>query len=123
MTAQAGACDAHLVATHAFFLGDLNYRAPTVAPRETLSNVAAAVRASARDAAARVVSEKRGPPPAGPALWRKAVENDELLRERTAGRVFSGWAEAPLRFPPTYRIAPHVDDVAHAYASYVSPRG
>lgn len=28
---------------------------------------------------------------------------DELQRERTAGRVFDGFKEAPITFPPTYK--------------------
>lgn len=28
---------------------------------------------------------------------------DQLQRERGRGRVFTGYAEAPVDFPPTYR--------------------
>ena len=35
--------------------------------------------------------------------WMEIMEHDQLTRERTAGRVFYGFNEAPCLFPPTYR--------------------
>ncbi|RKP09518.1 Endonuclease/exonuclease/phosphatase [Thamnocephalis sphaerospora] len=32
------------------------------------------------------------------------LEKDQLLRERNAGRVFQGYDEAPIEFPPTYKF-------------------
>ena len=30
--------------------------------------------------------------------------NDQLAIERDAGRVFAGWSEGDLSFPPTYKF-------------------
>lgn len=35
--------------------------------------------------------------------WSKLEEKDQLIRELRKGRVFSGWAEGALTFPPTYK--------------------
>ncbi|KAK7249268.1 inositol polyphosphate 5-phosphatase [Aureococcus anophagefferens] len=115
---------AHLAAcTHAFFLGDLNYRSvpPSLehARRNTLGRVAEALAAEAsgdRDGAERA--------------WDRAVINDELGRERRAGRVFASFDEPPLRFAPTFRrkmgpvgvvdasAAPGADALCEAYTLF-----
>ncbi|KAK9748720.1 hypothetical protein RND81_02G075700 [Saponaria officinalis] len=35
--------------------------------------------------------------------WPKLVEKDQLVRELRKGRVFNGWCEGVLSFPPTYK--------------------
>ncbi|KAK9740798.1 hypothetical protein RND81_03G061100 [Saponaria officinalis] len=35
--------------------------------------------------------------------WPKLVEKDQLVRELRKGRVFDGWCEGALHFPPTYK--------------------
>lgn len=35
--------------------------------------------------------------------WGQLLENDQLRREMAAQKVFSGFVEAPVGFPPTYR--------------------
>ncbi|KAL1196023.1 Type I inositol polyphosphate 5-phosphatase 1 [Cardamine amara subsp. amara] len=35
--------------------------------------------------------------------WKKLAEKDELAREMRQGRVFEGWSEGHLDFPPTYK--------------------
>ncbi|KAF6149482.1 hypothetical protein GIB67_011383 [Kingdonia uniflora] len=35
--------------------------------------------------------------------WSKLVEKDQLVRELRKGRVFDGWIEGALDFPPTYK--------------------
>ncbi|KAH8067740.1 hypothetical protein JL721_7296 [Aureococcus anophagefferens] len=99
----AATCDAHLgAATHTFFLGDLNYRAPTARPRDTLDKVARACAADADahdDPAAATDADAED----ARALWDDALADDELRRERAAGRVFAGFSEPAIDFPPTYR--------------------
>ncbi|KAH8064606.1 hypothetical protein JL722_1483 [Aureococcus anophagefferens] len=85
-----------------FFLGDLNYRAPTARPRDTLDKVARACAADADahdDPAAATDADAED----ARALWDDALADDELRRERAAGRVFAGFSEPAIDFPPTYR--------------------
>ncbi|XP_019084042.1 PREDICTED: type I inositol polyphosphate 5-phosphatase 1-like [Camelina sativa] len=35
--------------------------------------------------------------------WKKLTEKDQLTREMRQGRVFEGWSEGTLDFPPTYK--------------------
>ncbi|EOA21943.1 hypothetical protein CARUB_v10002437mg, partial [Capsella rubella] len=35
--------------------------------------------------------------------WKKLAEKDQLTREMRQGRVFEGWSEGALDFPPTYK--------------------
>ncbi|XP_010438073.1 PREDICTED: type I inositol polyphosphate 5-phosphatase 1-like isoform X2 [Camelina sativa] len=35
--------------------------------------------------------------------WKKLAEKDQLTREMRQGRVFEGWSEGTLDFPPTYK--------------------
>jgi len=39
------------------------------------------------------------------------LANDQLAIEKAAGRVFSGWSEADLKFPPTYKLNRGTADV------------
>jgi hypothetical protein len=77
--------------THAFLLGDLNFRlAPPL--------------------------ELKGKEALGPALercaaegdWSSLVAYDQLLKVRSEGRAAGGWEEAPLGgFAPTYKLRPN----------------
>ncbi|KAH8070868.1 hypothetical protein JL721_4783 [Aureococcus anophagefferens] len=119
---------AHLAAcTHAFFLGDLNYRSvpPSLehARRNTLGRVAEAL---AAEASGDVDGAERA--------WDRAVIDDELGRERRAGRVFASFDEPPLRFAPTFRrkmgpvgvvdasAAPAADALCEAYTLFRTSR-
>ncbi|KAG7552548.1 Endonuclease/exonuclease/phosphatase superfamily [Arabidopsis thaliana x Arabidopsis arenosa] len=35
--------------------------------------------------------------------WKRLAEKDQLVREMRQGRVFEGWSEGTLDFPPTYK--------------------
>ena len=39
------------------------------------------------------------------------LANDQLAIEKAAGRVFYGWSEADLKFPPTYKLNRGTADV------------
>lgn len=41
--------------------------------------------------------------------WSKLVEKDQLVRELKKGRVFDGWCEGELNFPPTYKYEMNSD--------------
>ena len=78
---------------HAVFLGDLNFRVDYGAlardPKDTPDEEewqAVAAAAARRD-------------------FAPLRERDQLLLARGAGRVFAGWGEAELRFPPTFKVA------------------
>lgn len=64
-----------------FFLGDLNYRSILTRPEliELLP-----------------LHGRQG-------NLQKALESDQLERERKSGRVFAGFKEAPIKFLPTYK--------------------
>lgn len=66
-----------------FWLGDLNYRI-------NLSY----------DQTRRLISQKE---------WPKLIENDQLAKELRKGRVFDGWSEGRLSFPPTYKYEMNSD--------------
>ncbi|KAL4572023.1 hypothetical protein LXL04_018791 [Taraxacum kok-saghyz] len=68
------------------WLGDLNYR----------------IALSCRSAKALV--EERN--------WRALLENDQLRIEQRSGRVFSGWNEGKIDFPPTYKYSNNSDRYA-----------
>nr|XP_043636407.1 type I inositol polyphosphate 5-phosphatase 4-like [Erigeron canadensis] len=70
------------------WLGDLNYR------------IALTYRS------AKALVERRN--------WRALLENDQLRIEHTNGRVFSGWNEGRICFPPTYKYSNNSD----RYAGY-----
>ncbi|PON96275.1 Deoxyribonuclease I [Trema orientale] len=59
------------------WLGDLNYRV-------NLSY----------EKARELISKKK---------WSDLIESDQLVRELRKGRVFDGWSEGTLNFPPTYK--------------------
>ncbi|KAL2894459.1 Type IV inositol polyphosphate 5-phosphatase 3 [Bienertia sinuspersici] len=42
--------------------------------------------------------------------WSKLAESDQLVRELRKGRVFDGWSEGKLSFPPTYKYEMNSDD-------------
>ncbi|XP_059660472.1 type I inositol polyphosphate 5-phosphatase 4-like [Cornus florida] len=41
--------------------------------------------------------------------WRALLENDQLQIERRGGRVFEGWNEGKIYFPPTYKYSNNSD--------------
>ncbi|CAA6662774.1 unnamed protein product [Spirodela intermedia] len=65
------------------WLGDLNYRV-------ALSHNAARSLAQARD-------------------WSSLLENDQLHKEQRFRRVFEGWKEGKISFPPTYKYSANSD--------------
>lgn len=44
--------------------------------------------------------------------WRALLENDQLHREQRDGRVFVGWNEGNIYFPPTYKYSNNSDRYA-----------
>ncbi|KAK1619884.1 hypothetical protein QYE76_025401 [Lolium multiflorum] len=44
--------------------------------------------------------------------WDTLLENDQLMIERQAGRVFKGWKEGKIYFAPTYKYKPNTDTYA-----------
>ncbi len=36
--------------------------------------------------------------------WAVLRANDQLFKEQMAGRVFSGFTEGPIDFPPTFKV-------------------
>ncbi|KAL7166912.1 hypothetical protein ACSBR2_037555 [Camellia fascicularis] len=69
-----------------FWFGDLNYR---------LNMLDAEVR--------KLVAEKQ---------WDELLNNDQLRKELRRGRVFDGWKEGSLTFPPTYKYEINSDRYA-----------
>ncbi|PAN16892.1 hypothetical protein PAHAL_3G094500 [Panicum hallii] len=51
--------------------------------------------------------------------WQALLERDQLRTEQRAGRVFSGWEEGRIRFPPTYKYLAESD----AYAMSLGASG
>eukprot|EP00048_Salpingoeca_helianthica_P015319 m.226130 g.226130 ORF g.226130 m.226130 type:complete len:600 (+) comp16882_c0_seq1:14035-15834(+) len=67
-----------------FWLGDLNYRIDM--PRSTVIKAV------------------------GRGEWAVLRTNDQLFKEQTAGRVFAGFTEGPIEFPPTFKYDLGTDD-------------
>ncbi|KAL3531318.1 hypothetical protein ACH5RR_010640 [Cinchona calisaya] len=44
--------------------------------------------------------------------WRALLENDQLRIEQRLGRVFDGWGEGKIYFPPTYKYSNNSDRYA-----------
>ncbi|CAK8571888.1 unnamed protein product [Lathyrus sativus] len=44
--------------------------------------------------------------------WKVLLENDQLHIEREQGRVFEGWSEGQIYFPPTYKYSNNSDRYA-----------
>ncbi|GMI73809.1 hypothetical protein like AT3G63240 [Hibiscus trionum] len=44
--------------------------------------------------------------------WRVLLENDQLRIEQRRGRVFEGWSEGKIYFPPTYKYSNNSDRYA-----------
>ncbi|EPS65516.1 hypothetical protein M569_09261, partial [Genlisea aurea] len=44
--------------------------------------------------------------------WDTLLQKDQLNREREAGRVFVGWKEGKIMFPPTYKYTQNSDSYA-----------
>ncbi|XP_062180848.1 type I inositol polyphosphate 5-phosphatase 8-like [Phragmites australis] len=44
--------------------------------------------------------------------WQALLEKDQLRMEQRAGRVFAGWEEGRIRFPPTYKYLAESDAYA-----------
>lgn len=80
------------ISEHEFivWLGDLNYRVDSVVSVETAMSLA---------------KESKKSPGALESLYR----HDQLRRERAEGRVFQGFEEGEIRFPPTYKFIPGTD--------------
>lgn len=97
-----------------FFLGDLNYRMKASVD-EAIQMVSTAM--STRD-------EED---------WKHLLQHDELSTAREASQIFTGWQEAPIRFPPTYRRRQGPDglckdfadpvQIKNAYSTEVEKRG
>ncbi|OEL31424.1 Type I inositol polyphosphate 5-phosphatase 8, partial [Dichanthelium oligosanthes] len=49
--------------------------------------------------------------------WAALLERDQLRMEQRAGRVFSGWEEGRIRFPPTYKYLAESDAYAMSLGS------
>ncbi|KMZ56619.1 hypothetical protein ZOSMA_93G00830 [Zostera marina] len=71
------------------FLGDLNYRLTNSTHRETVESL---------------VSDEN---------WETLLEKDQLRINHKAGRIFTGWEEGKISFPPTYKY--QLD--SHCYSS------
>ncbi|XP_057868598.2 type IV inositol polyphosphate 5-phosphatase 7 [Cryptomeria japonica] len=41
--------------------------------------------------------------------WESLLEKDQLCREKKAGRIFTGWNEGKIYFPPTYKYCRNSD--------------
>uniref|UniRef100_A0A7C9CQZ8 Inositol polyphosphate-related phosphatase domain-containing protein n=1 Tax=Opuntia streptacantha TaxID=393608 RepID=A0A7C9CQZ8_OPUST len=46
--------------------------------------------------------------------WKALLENDQLRLEQRRGRVFGGWQEGRIHFPPTYKYSKNSDTYAVA---------
>ncbi|WJX78865.1 Type IV inositol polyphosphate 5-phosphatase 7 [Trifolium repens] len=44
--------------------------------------------------------------------WRTLLKNDQLCIEKRQGRVFTGWCEGKIYFPPTYKYSNNSDSYA-----------
>lgn len=44
--------------------------------------------------------------------WKALLENDQLRMEQRPGRVFEGWSEGKIYFPPTYKYSNNSDRYA-----------
>ncbi|XP_017249960.1 type I inositol polyphosphate 5-phosphatase 8 isoform X3 [Daucus carota subsp. sativus] len=42
--------------------------------------------------------------------WQALLEKDQLKREQRAGRIFEGWEEGKINFPPTYKYLTNSDE-------------
>ncbi|KAL1819706.1 hypothetical protein ACET3Z_014575 [Daucus carota] len=50
--------------------------------------------------------------------WQALLEKDQLKLEQRAGRIFEGWEEGQISFPPTYKYLTNSDDyVGQTYIS------
>ncbi|XP_034584974.1 type I inositol polyphosphate 5-phosphatase 8 [Setaria viridis] len=49
--------------------------------------------------------------------WQALLERDQLRTEQRAGRVFAGWEEGRIRFPPTYKYLAESDAYAMSLGS------
>lgn len=75
------------------WLGDLNYRL-----------VAPAAGCGGGGRGARELVERHE--------WAALLERDQLRAEQKAGRVFAGWEEGRIAFPPTYKFVAGSDAYA-----------
>jgi hypothetical protein len=92
--------DLFAVPSYIFIAGDLNYRTSDIPP--------------VLDGSA--VQPQLGS--YGPSLYA----NDQLTREREARRTLHHLAEAPIKFPPTYKYTSHAQKLAADYAKSVALR-
>ncbi|KAI0886124.1 DNase I-like protein [Annulohypoxylon maeteangense] len=72
--------------SHLFISGDLNYRVSksSPAPNSTFPNL----------------------DPESPNHFSRFLSRDQLNAEKAAGRTLHGLSEAPIKFPPTYKLVP-----------------
>ncbi|KAI5867758.1 DNase I-like protein [Durotheca rogersii] len=99
--------------THLFVAGDLNYRISRIAPQTG--------------------SSFPNNYPGSPNYFMHFIVRDQLTAEKAAGRTLHGLSEAPVHFPPTYKLLhtplerepgdqdPDSDEVEWSYASHRWP--
>jgi hypothetical protein len=88
-----------------FWFGDLNYRL-NVADADTGAKVRALV---AKESCSGAQSELTDFPACSEAVLEAFRRHDQLSAERKGRRVFNGFSEAPVTFPPTYKFQPNTD--------------
>lgn len=81
--------------SHLFVAGDLNYRIDTAKPKS-----------------GSILPEYD---PNSPHYFKHFLYRDQLTSERRAGRTLQGLNEAPILFPPTYKLEGVKDDEVLAY--------
>lgn len=85
--------DPRNIPEHVFFMGDLNYRMVFDFAREGAADLPAP--AQQWEYFKSLIEGRK---------WLELSKHDELLHEREAGNVFSGFLEAPTTFPPTFKM-------------------
>ncbi|KAI5796316.1 Endonuclease/exonuclease/phosphatase [Peziza echinospora] len=79
--------------THAFIMGDLNYRTSPVRPLHT----------------DRIIFPKATDSPTDSTHFTRLLETDQCRLERAMGRTLHGFEEAEITFPPTYKYKVQFD--------------
>ncbi|KAI7505182.1 DNase I-like protein [Hortaea werneckii] len=78
--------------TNLFLLGDLNYRASDTAPNPSLPSPP-------------IPWPQPVSSPADPHHYTHLLRQDQLSREKNAGKTLHNLVEAPINFPPTYKYS------------------